>query len=130
MSKTLKRLMKENRKKFWEKYKDFYDKIPLNCKLCKEFLEDGTFLEDGNEVPYGCGETGSATEIPKPDFFKHCDYFKFEKFRLVSILRKSFKRIKELERLVQIHETFMGKQYQYDKGLIMRRFDKLEKKVS
>lgn len=36
------------------------------------------------------------------------------------------KRIEELERLVQIHETFMKKQYQYDRSLVMKRFENLE----
>lgn len=124
MSKTLKRIRKEEKRKFWDKFKDFYDKIPLNCKLCKEFLEDSDFIGN-NKVPYGCGETEEA----KADFLKICDDFKLGKWCLVSIFKKSIKRIKELERLVQIHETFMKKQYQYDKSLIMERFDNLEKKV-
>ena len=115
---------KEERKRFWDKYKVFYDKIPLNCKLCKEFLEDSDFIKD-NKVPYGCGETDSA----KADFIKDCDEFKLSKWRIVYILRKSFKRIKELERLVNIHETFMKEQYQYDRKLTTSRFEWIEKKI-
>ena len=113
--------LKEERKKFWNKYKEFYDKIPLNCKLCKEFLEDGDFIED-NKVPYGCGVNADA----KADFIKNCDEFKLSKWRVASLFKKLTKRIKELERIVQIHETFMKTQYQYDKSLIMKRFEKLE----
>lgn len=85
---------KEEKRKFWDKFKDFYDKIPLNCKLCKEFLEDSTFIED-NKVPYGCGETENA----KADFTKNCDGFKLSKWRLGSVFKKLTKRVKELEKL-------------------------------
>ena len=118
-----KKELKEEKRKFWDKYKEYYDTILLNCKLCKEFLEDGDFLEE-SEVPYGCGEING-----KADFTKHCDYLKLSKWLVVSLFKKLTKRIKELERLVQIHETFMKNQYQYDKSLVMERFKKLEKRL-
>ena len=106
-------------KKFFRKYKDFYETIPMNCKICKEFFEDEFFLEK-EKVPYACGLTENS------NFLKSCDSLKFDKYRVSSMLKKAFKRIKELERLVQIHETFFQKQYEYDKSLIMERFEKLE----
>ena len=116
-----KKQVKEEKRKFWDKFKEYYDKIPLNCKLCKEFLADSVFIED-NKIPYGCGENEDAKAV----FIKNCDEFKLGKWCLVSVFRKLIKRINELERLVKIHKTFMQNQYQYDKSLIMKRFDKLE----
>jgi len=85
--------LEEEKKKFWEKYKDFYDKIPLNCKICKQFLEDDYFLKK-NKVPYSCGLDEKA------DFNEYCDEFKLGKWCLVEILKDLFERIQELERLI------------------------------
>lgn len=37
--------------------------------------------------------------------------------------------IEELKKLVNIHEIFFKKQYEYDKSLIMKRFEKLEREI-
>ncbi|KKN33331.1 hypothetical protein LCGC14_0804740 [marine sediment metagenome] len=39
------------------------------------------------------------------------------------------KEIKELKRIVSIHEPFFTHQYQYDQGLLMKRFEKIEAQV-
>lgn len=69
------------------KYKEDYDKIPLNCKLCKKFLEDDYFLEE-NKIPYACGLDGKAK------FSEYCDDgFKLGKWNLVEFLKKLMEKL-------------------------------------